>query len=121
MELTVLETVCELEERALRDAGTSAEVFVDLNHRFHETLWSASRNRYLMRQLRSLREMIEQLQDTTLRDPARQRSALAEHRAIVAAIADRDTANAERLARDHFRRAMAARLVADVERFGRQR
>jgi DNA-binding GntR family transcriptional regulator len=116
MELAMLRNVLEAEQEALeRDADP--EVQVDLNHRFHETLWRAARNRYLVGELRSLREMIEQRQLSTLRSVERQRVALEEHRRIFEAVSQHDAENAERLAREHFRNAMAARLVADADSF----
>jgi DNA-binding GntR family transcriptional regulator len=88
---------------------------VTLNHTFHETIWQAARNRYLFHELVTLRENIERLQKTTLHEPGRQREALAQHKAVLEAIIGRDGDKAERLARQHFREAMAIRLK--MERF----
>lgn len=114
MELALLKGVTEAERQAVED-GSAPELQVELNHRFHETIWNASRNRYLASELRSLREMIEQRQGTTLRSIERRRGALEEHRAIVEAIAARDSDGAENAAREHFRNAMVARLTAVAE------
>jgi DNA-binding GntR family transcriptional regulator len=83
---------------------------VALNHAFHETIWQAARNRYLFHELVILREKIERLQKTTLHEPVRQREALAQHKAVLEAIISQDGDKAERLARQHFREAMAIRL-----------
>src|SRR5579859_680964 len=83
---------------------------VTLNHAFHETIWQAARNRYLFRELITLRRNIERLQKTTLSEPQRQREALDQHKAVLAAIINQDGNTAERLARQHFREAMAIRL-----------
>ncbi|MBV9229822.1 MAG: GntR family transcriptional regulator [Chloroflexi bacterium] len=83
---------------------------VTLNHAFHETIWQAARNRYLFRELITLRRNIERLQKTTLSEPRRQREALAQHKAVLEAIINRDGDTAERLAHQHFREAMALRL-----------
>jgi DNA-binding GntR family transcriptional regulator len=111
MELALLGGVLDAERRALQDDSAPA-VQIELNHRFHETIWNASRNRYLATELRSLREMIEQRQGTTLRSAERRRMALDEHQAIVTAITNKDSEAAEQAAREHFRAAMAARLTA---------
>jgi DNA-binding GntR family transcriptional regulator len=95
-----------------RDA-TDAQI--RLNHSFHETIWHASRNRYLAAELRSLRHLIERLQDTTLRSPERRLEALAEHRELLDAIERRDGVEAERLARLHFHHATIARLTMASE------
>ena len=84
---------------------------VELNHAFHETLWRAGRNRYLTDELRRLRNLIERLQDTTLREPERREQALQEHRAIVEALVNRDGELAEQLVCQHLRNAVALRLA----------
>lgn len=89
------------------------ERLVALNHEFHESIWRAARNRYLLQQLVTLRGLIERLQPTTLDIPDRQRQALHQHERVLAAIANRDGDEAERLAREHFREAMAIRLMRD--------
>jgi DNA-binding GntR family transcriptional regulator len=111
MELTLLSSVLEAEQQAVRDQSPPL-LGVELNHRFHETIWNASRNRYLAAQLRTLREMIEQRQSSTLRSNERRRRALDEHEEILNAIRERDVPAAEQAARAHFRNAMAARLTA---------
>lgn len=84
---------------------------VALNHAFHETIWQAARNRYLFQQLITLRNLIERLQKTTLAIPSRQQEALAQHELVLDAIVKRDADEAERLACQHFREAMAIRIA----------
>jgi DNA-binding GntR family transcriptional regulator len=107
MDIAMLRRVLDAELATDHDAPSR----VALNHAFHETLWRASRNRYLTTQLQGLREVIEVLQPTTLSYPLRRREALTEHGAIVDAVERQDSAEAERLARVHFRNAMAARML----------
>jgi DNA-binding GntR family transcriptional regulator len=112
LEIATLRSIVDAEEEAL-DRGDDDETItyrVELNHSFHETLWRASRNRYLADELKHLRSLIERLQDTTLRRGERRRRAIAEHRAIVDALEARDAATAGSLARTHFRNALATRL-----------
>lgn len=109
LELATLRTIVRAEEDAtLR--GAQIERLVELNHSFHETLWRASRNRYLADELKHLRSLIERLQETTLRQPDRVRQAIQEHHAIVDAVEARDAEASGRLTRQHFRNAMAQRL-----------
>jgi DNA-binding GntR family transcriptional regulator len=84
---------------------------IALNHAFHETIWQAARNRYLFQQLITLRNLIERLQNTTLAIPSRQQEALVQHELVLDAIVKRDADEAERLACQHFREAMALRMT----------
>jgi len=84
---------------------------VEANHAFHEAIWRASRNRYLIRQLQAAGRLVRRLQDSPLRQRSRQRTALEEHRAIFAAVRDGDAPTAERLAREHFAAAARERLA----------
>lgn len=109
-EIATLRAIVQAEEDALVSDRMTVADQVELNHSFHETLWRASRNRYLADQLRHLRGLIERMQDTTLRRPDRVREAILDHSAIVDAVEARDSEASGRLARQHFRSAMAARL-----------
>ena len=95
---------------------------IELNHLFHETIWQTARNRYLARQLGLLRGLIERRgEESTLTDKARRAEALEEHTVIYRAFADRDADAAAKATREHFRRAMALRLMRlrERERAGR--
>ncbi len=96
-----------------RAASLAADVqkLTACNHAFHDVIWEGSRNRYLQERLAVLRSQIERLQETTLALESRRAEALCEHDDIVDAIACRDSARAEGVARDHFRKAMAIRLT----------
>jgi len=109
MDLIALRHVAE----EFRNAAARGDVpdLVRFNNAFHEVVWQAARNRYLARQLRSLRGQIERLQPTTLAVAERQRIATTEHAAIVAAIEEQDVDRAERVTRNHFQGAMALRLA----------
>lgn len=109
MELITLRGV----QQAYRDATAAADLqrLTDTNHAFHETIWQGSRNRYLRERLVVLRSQIERLQETTLGTESRRLEALGEHEQILAAIEQRDSETAERVARLHFRKAMAMRLT----------
>jgi DNA-binding GntR family transcriptional regulator len=85
-------------------------MMVSANRAFHETIADASRNTFLMRQLKALRLAIERMDQTTLVSAERQRETLDEHRAVLAAIAEQDAALAERLTREHFEKALKLRV-----------
>jgi DNA-binding GntR family transcriptional regulator len=113
LELATMRSIVEAELEVIDADDDDADVIahrVELNHSFHETLWRASRNRYLADELKHLRSLIERLQDTTLSRRPRLKQAIAEHGAIVDALEARDSTSAGGLAREHFRNAMAARL-----------
>jgi DNA-binding GntR family transcriptional regulator len=114
MDLAMLKQIAKAEERAIGEGG-SPDIHVSLNHSFHETLWHASRNRYLTSQLQGLRELIEGLQMTTLQSVERQTDAVKEHLAIVDAVERRAADEAADLARIHFRNALTTRLVMNAE------
>ena len=99
------------ENYAIATSQQNVERLTMLNHAFHESIWQASRNRYLYRELANLRSHIERLQTTTLDFPPRQQQALKEHELILEAIIQQDEDRAEQYTRQHFREAMAIRLT----------
>lgn len=111
IDLLTLEDLAARWRTAIEGDGSETEL-VRLNHAFHETMWQASGNRYLVEQLRLLRGRIELSGRTTLGSPERAAEAMAEHSALIEAVAARDADTAEELARIHFRRAMAIRLAS---------
>lgn len=80
------------------------------NRRFHAALYRAAHNRYVVAALEGLRESMALLGPTTLADPGRIGSAVAEHEQILEAVRRRDAAAAEAAARAHIRAAYRARL-----------
>jgi DNA-binding GntR family transcriptional regulator len=112
-EMTLL-TLQDLAERwrvAIEDEA-EAELLVRLNHAFHETIWQASGNHYLVEQLRFLRARIELSGRSTLVLRERAVEAMREHGELLEAIVVRDGDAAEHLARVHFRRALSIRLAS---------
>jgi DNA-binding GntR family transcriptional regulator len=114
-ELDVL-ALKDLLDRFEQAIGGDVEQLIELNHDFHDVVWEAARNPFLARQLAVVRSLIERLDSTTLSTEERQREALEEHRAILAALRDRDEEGAGRAAGEHFRRATAIRLLAKRRR-----
>jgi DNA-binding GntR family transcriptional regulator len=81
-----------------------------LNRLFHEAIYEAAHNRYLMRTLDELHDALMLLPSTTFAVPGRQAQAVEEHAEILAAIEARDPDSAERAARHHIRQAQEARI-----------
>lgn len=105
------------EIEALSDLEDSFNVHVDdcrdltrINARFHKTIVTAARNRYLDRALQELQDSIVLLGATTFSAPGRPITATEEHHAIVMAIEIRDPDRAEQAARHHIRESLRIRL-----------
>lgn len=109
VELYTLEQLLADMRRAVDESRI--DELVELNNQFHETIWIATRNRYLAQQLRQLRQIISRMQASTLTFPGRKEEAHQEHEALYRAIAAGDPDEAERLAQEHFRHAEAIRML----------
>lgn len=94
-------------ERLLVEIGecierNDVEGLVQADTRFHEVLFTSSRNGRLQQMLSLLREQIQRFRTRTLSDPHRMRVALDEHRSVAEAVAQRDGDLARRLAEEHI-------------------
>lgn len=100
--------------KQLLDEFTAAEgdslKLARLNNALHRTIYEAARNRYMHEALNNLEDALSLLRNTTFSLPERHASADREHRAIVAAIENRDSDAAEAESRRHIREAQRARL-----------
>jgi len=106
----------EPEVDALRDLETgfeqasTAKDMACFNRLFHESIFAASRNRYLDSALKELQDAIALLGPTTFTVEARPSAAFLEHRELIEAIAAEDGDKADALARAHIRESLRARL-----------
>ncbi len=91
-----------------RGNDASAEVAKN-NAYFHNTIFRAAHNRYLLRTLAAPQDSLTLLGQSTLSLKSRVRATFDEHGAIVVAIATRDGARSEDAARVHIRAAHKAR------------
>ena len=107
-EVKVLRDMVE-EDRVLIAAP---EALARANRRFHAQIHRASHNRYLIAQLDLVYRSMALLATTSLAQPGRGGQALAEHAAIVEAIAAGDGDKAEAALRTHISRAFETRLRA---------
>ena len=85
------------------------------NALFHEHIYRAARNRFLLKSLQDLHDAVALLGRTTFAAPGRIDEAWLQHEAIVAAIRRHDAGAAEALARAHVRRGYQLRLAAIAE------
>jgi DNA-binding GntR family transcriptional regulator len=105
-EVAVLRDLVDVEAKLGKESRNLARH----NQRFHEALYLAAHNRYLLKTLNALRDAMALLGETTYAAPGRAKTALAEHRAIVEAIASGDPAAAEAAARAHIQGAQRTRI-----------
>lgn len=82
--------------------------WLDANSRFHSLLYAAARNRSLDRSVPMVRLSSQTFYPSVSQTPARARTATREHHQILDALAERDGALTERLARAHVRRVRSA-------------
>lgn len=106
VEISMLREIADRDKTANDDPVKLAKN----NRLFHETLYRAAHNRYLLKTLSMLRESMALLGQTTLSIPGRSDAAFEEHDAIVAAIERHDAAAAEETCRSHIRAAYRARM-----------
>ena len=85
------------------------------NAAFHEHIYRAAHNRFLLNSLRQLLNFVPLLGRTTYFAPGRVPVALREHTQIVNAIAKHDATRAEAAARAHIRNAYASRVLVVTE------
>ncbi|USD62463.1 GntR family transcriptional regulator [Vibrio sp. SCSIO 43140] len=82
----------------------------EANRLFHQALYRAGNNRYLIDALNSLSNALTLLGGTTLQEGERTQTAYQEHQAIIDAIRQRDGDKAEQAARHHIQQAHRIRM-----------
>jgi DNA-binding GntR family transcriptional regulator len=83
---------------------------IEVDTKFHELIFRASKNDRLLGMISNLREQVQRFRTTTLAVSGRMKFALEEHRRIVEAIAARDVQLAQQMAKDHIESAENALL-----------
>lgn len=106
LEIEILEDILDQAYRNL----DAPETLAKLDRMFHDTIYEASHNRYLMQTLTSLRAVLGLLRGTVYQLEKRAQIALEEHRAIVDGIKGGDQEAAYEAARRHMAGAQQARL-----------
>jgi DNA-binding GntR family transcriptional regulator len=102
-------TLYQLQEE-LRTAEGDDMLHITLNRRFHQAIYEAAHNRYLMQTLESLLDSFALLRSSTFRLPLRNRNSDEERHRIIAAIEKRDPELAEKEAREHIRQSQRTRF-----------
>ncbi|SDG57891.1 GntR family transcriptional regulator [Alloyangia pacifica] len=108
-EVKVLRDMIEEDRALLNDPAALARA----NRRFHRMIQLASHNRYLVQQLDLVHRSMALMATTSLAAEGRGTNALAEHAAIVDAIAKRDEEAADKALREHISVAFVTRLKLD--------
>jgi DNA-binding GntR family transcriptional regulator len=105
--------IASLARLALAFAGAAgdARALAHRNRLFHEAIYEAAHNRYLVRTLDELHDALALLPSTTFTVEGRAERAVEEHAAILRAIERRDADEAERAARRHIQLAQDTRLA----------
>jgi DNA-binding GntR family transcriptional regulator len=109
-EIRILQDMVAQDEALVNDPAALARA----NRRFHRQIHLASHNRYLIQQLESVHRTMALLTTTSLAAEGRGEDALAEHKAIVEAITNRDKAAADIALREHISMAYETRLKQDA-------
>lgn len=104
--------ILELEElnALMRAAAGDDRKVAEANRRFHDDLYQAAKNPFLIKSVTALANALAVLGGTTLRDRERTEAAFAEHQEILEAIRARDGARADRAARAHILAALRSRM-----------
>ncbi len=125
--LAQIEALHEKLAEEARRPEPDARWFASANLEFHRAVCEAARNRLLREFMARIYDTMGRFIHDSFRRPARVVEVVEEHARLVAALAARDAAAAEREARVHMERALEARLglyraqhrVANIERAGR--
>ncbi len=104
-----IETLRHLQEEFKQNFDDPARL-AHINRQYHNTINDAAHNHYLLDSLNNLTDALALLRNTTFMVPGRPQAALAEHQAIIDAMAARDPDAAESAARRHIAEAQRARI-----------
>lgn len=94
-----------LVEKAEAITRQDFNLLVAVDTKFHETIYTASRNQRLSTIINNLREQIQRYRATSLSFPGRMQQSLQEHRSIVEAIQSRDSQVARQVVQEHIENA----------------
>lgn len=108
-----------LVEKADAIARGDMERLVEVDTRFHESIYKASRNDRLKGIINNLREQIQRFRATSLAYPGRMKQSLEEHRGIVEAIHARDVSLARQLTQEHIENAEQS-MIESIKKDGFQ-
>lgn len=101
-----------LVEKAESIAANDIEKLIEVDTKFHDAIYRASRNERLYAIINNLREQIQRFRTTSLAYPGRMKQSLDEHRSIVEALQARDVQLARNLAQEHIENAENSMIEA---------
>ncbi|MDD3269609.1 MAG: GntR family transcriptional regulator [Syntrophomonadaceae bacterium] len=93
------------------------ERLIEVDTKFHEAIYKASRNQRLWTIINNLREQIQRFRTTSLAYPGRMQQSLNEHRHLVEAIQARDPQLARQLAQEHIENAEQS-MIESIKKDG---
>jgi DNA-binding GntR family transcriptional regulator len=107
-ELAQLQTLHNELEQAAQPGTGSRERFFELNEAFHLQLLDMARNRWRKQMVADLRKVMKLNRHSSLFKSGRIEESLKEHRAILAAVLERDAERAVQRVRTHFSNGLQA-------------
>jgi DNA-binding GntR family transcriptional regulator len=107
-QITELKNIHEQLEATVRKGRTDREKFFEINERFHMTLLKIANNRWRDQMVADLRKVMKLNRHHSLFKTGRVEDSLAEHRAIMAALAARDANAAGQRMKEHFQNGLEA-------------
>ena len=107
-QLGELKNIHEQLEATVRKGKTDREKFFEVNERFHMTLLAIANNRWRDQMVADLRKVMKLNRHHSLFKTGRVEDSLAEHRAIMVALAARDAAAATLRMKEHFQNGLEA-------------
>ena len=107
-QISELKSIHEQLEATVRKGKIDREKFFEINERFHMTLLKIANNRWRDQMVADLRKVMKLNRHHSLFKTGRVEDSLAEHRAIMAALAARDAAAATECMKAHFQNGLEA-------------
>ncbi|RDE19829.1 GntR family transcriptional regulator [Motiliproteus coralliicola] len=117
-ELSALRNLLNAERQAAEQGAIQQQARI--NKTFHQALYQAAHNRYLIKSLGSLQDAMALLGSTTYQVGNRNADAIEEHETLMQALEARNPEQAEKIARAHIRAALTARIELLNQQFQQQ-
>lgn len=100
-QIELLKETCDLME--FYTEKDNLEKVAKYNTRFHEIIFEASNSRFLKNMLNLLQDYVTKMRRHSLKQPGRAQKALEEHKAILSALENKDSALASKLLTEHVK------------------
>lgn len=103
MEIKELEKVLEDIQEAAKTSNT--EMIIKKDSEFHNILFNSTKNERLAQIINNLKQQIYRFRVESFRNPERFKKTIQEHKAIIDAIKERDADKAEKITKNHIKKA----------------